>query len=462
MVAKEQIGHLPALRATAAVGAGGDVSRRNIRRFPSSPGVYLMQDKEGRIVYVGKAVSLRQRLLSYLAKPQASLKTALMLAYARRVDIIETSSEHEALLLEADLIKRFQPRFNVCFKDDKSYPVIKITREEYPRVAISRKRRGEEAADIFGPYTNAKVLKRALSMLRKSFPFCTCRSFPKRACLNYHLGICAGPCVKKKSKKRYRRMIRALEDFLTKPDDDLIAELSLRMRELARRERFEEAARVRDRLEALSLFASLKKSGGREAAGQTNALFQPAAAGLSAEAAAGADVEEGPREDAERIGLKKDPRRIETFDVSSIQGSYTVGSMVSFFDGRPDKNRYRRFRIRTAPGWDDYAMMQEIVRRRYRHVAEGRLKKPDLVVIDGGRGHLEAAFNVLQALHLRIPIIAIAKREDLIYTINRREPVRLGRGAQLLRLIQRCRDEAHRFAGSYHRLLRKKGAYGDS
>lgn len=450
MVAKKNIEHLFALGAYTAK-SGGGLSRRSIRHFSSSPGVYLMKDREGRVIYVGKAVSLRHRLLSYLVKPQASLKTALMLVYARRVDIIETSSEHEALILEADLIKRFQPRFNVCFKDDKSYPVIKITREDYPRVTVSRKRRGEEAMDIFGPYTNAKVLKRALSMLRKSFPFCTCRSFPKRACLNYHLGICAGPCVKKNSKKKYRRMMGALEDFLTKSDDVLIAELSLRMRELARQERFEEAAAVRDRLESLSLLASLKKNDGREAAGQTGALCRPGAGGAPAKFLA--------RTDAERLGLKKDPQRIEAFDISCIHGSYAVGSMVYFFNGQPDKTQYRRFRIRAAPGRDDYAMMREVVRRRCLRVAEGRLKKQDLIVIDGGRGHLEAAFGVLRALRLHIPIIAIAKREDLIYTIDRHEPVQLERGSRLLRLIQRCRDEAHRFAVSYHRFLRKKGAY---
>ncbi|MFH0940878.1 MAG: excinuclease ABC subunit UvrC [Candidatus Omnitrophota bacterium] len=409
------------------------VAKEKIKNFPDAPGVYLMKDGKGRVIYVGKALSLKKRVRSYFLRSQPSVKTQIMLSYCRAIGHIATPSEHDALIMEADLIKQYKPRFNISLKDDKSYPYIKITKEDLPRVFIGRRKKSAENVDHFGPYTSSNLLRRALTILRKSFPFCTCRKFPKKVCLNYHMGLCAGPYQKKISKRAYRDIIKALGDFLTKRDSDLIDDLSLKMRDLVRAEKFEEAARLRDSLEALSILVSLKK---------TNAGLSP-------------DI----MDDLEALGLDKEPARIEAFDISDIGGSLAVGSMVSFHNGKPDKGNYRRFKIKTVSGSDDYAMIREVVRRRYVRLVMEFAQKPDLIVIDGGLGHLEAARCVLKALDLKLPIIAIAKSEELIYTVKHKNPVKLSADSGIFRVIQRARDEAHRFALKYHHLLRTKHAF---
>ncbi len=409
------------------------VTKEKVKNFPDSPGVYLMKDKEGRVIYCGKALSLKKRVGSYFLKLPGLIKTQIMLTYADSIEYISTPSEHDALILESELIKKYQPRFNMALKDDKSFPYIKVTREDLPKVSIGRRKSSEKSVDYFGPYTSAKLLRRAVNILRKSFPFCTCRRPPKRVCLNYHLGLCAGPYQKKISKTKYLEIIKGFEDFLMKKDSELIDELSAKMRRMVNKEKFEEAARVRDNLEALSLLISLKKIDAR----QILALDS----------------------DFKRLGLNKEPLRIEAFDVSNIAGNLAVGSMVSFYKGRPDKNNYRRFKIRTVSGIDDYAMIREVVSRRYGRLLSESKKMPDLIVIDGGAGHLEAAQKALKTMHLNIPIIAIAKSQELIYTVKDKNPVNLGRDSVVLQLVQRLRDEAHRFALKYHHLLRKKDTF---
>ena len=406
------------------------VTKKKIKNFPDVPGVYLMKDREGQVIYVGKALSLKKRVGSYFLKFQASIKTQIMLSCVDDIGYIQTTSEYEALILESHLIKKYKPRFNISLKDDKSFPYIKVTREDLPRVFIGRRKRGEEHIDDFGPYTSAKLLRRAVNILRKSFPFCTCRRPPKRVCLNTHLGLCAGPYQKKISKRKYLEIIKNFEDFLMKKDSDLIDELSVKMRHLVSEEKFEEAAQARDQLEALSLLISLKKIDAKKI------LFFDS--------------------DFQRIGLNKEPLRIEAFDISDIGGNLAVGSMVSFYKGKPDKDHYRRFKIRTVCGIDDYAMIQEVVRRRYERLMLESKAMPDLIVIDGGAGHLETAHRVLKSLKRNIPIIAIAKNQERIYTVKDKSPIQLGRDSSVLQLIQRVRDEAHRFALKYHRLLREK------
>lgn len=408
------------------------VSKETIKSLPDSPGVYLMKDQAGEVIYVGKALSLKKRVKSYFLKTQDSIKTRVMLTYVKDVSFVETASEYDALVLESKLIKEYKPRFNISLKDDKSFPYIKVTHEKFPRVLIGRRRKAQEDADLFGPYVSAKLLRRALNILRKSFPFRSCRKFGARACLNYDLKLCKAPCRSRISQKAYARMIRRFEDFLMKKDSDVIAGLSSEIRSLSKRREYEKAARVRDQLEALSILVSLKNTDSRK-------LLKI-------------------HDDFSVIGLKKEPRRIETFDISNITDRFAVGSMVSFYGGVPDKDNYRRFKIRAVSGINDYAMIQEVVRRRYRRLLEENLSLPDLIVIDGGVGHLEAARAVLEELSLKIPIIAIAKKEELIYTVRNKEGLRLERSSLLLRLIQAARDEAHRFALKYHHLLRKKGA----
>lgn len=409
------------------------VKKEAVKSFPSGPGVYLMKDAEGRVIYVGKALSLKKRVRSYFLKGRLSLKNDVMMGYAASIGFIKTPTEHDALILEDRLIKQYQPRFNIIAKDDKTFPYIKVTREEFPRVFIGRRKKNEDV-DYFGPYTGARLLRRALAILRKSFPFCSCRRFPKRPCLNYDLKLCPGPCQGKIAKPAYLKIIRAFEDFLAQRDTDLIEGLSRRMRDLVREERFEDAAKLRDQLEALSILNTLKKTGTRQAP----------------------DIDR----DLARLGLGKEPRRIEAFDISNISGSLAVGSMVSFYNGVPDKDNYRRFRIRRVSGIDDYAMMREVVRRRYERLTREGRSLPDLIVIDGGRGHLEAAAAVLKGLQVSAPVISIAKKEELVYTMRQTRPIALGQDSPLLMLIQRLRDEAHRFALKYHRLLRHKNAFG--
>jgi excinuclease ABC subunit C len=410
------------------------VDKKKIKNFPDSPGVYFMKDRVGEIIYVGKAVALKKRVASYFNRRASSLKTDVMMSCVADISYREVPTEHEALLLEAELIKKYRPRFNISLKDDKSYPYIVVTREVFPRVYIGRRRgRLGDEADLFGPYTSASLLRRALKILRRSFPFCSCRRFPKKPCLNFDLGLCPGPCQGRISRGRYRTIIRSLEDFLTQKDTELIEDLSRRMQRLVARERFEDAAKLRDQLEALSILVSLKK---------------------------GPDEAQDREDDWVRLGLKKEPRRIEAFDISNIGGRQAVGSMVSFFDGKPDKDSYRRFRIKAVGGIDDYAMIREIVGRRYRRLLEERRDMPDLVVIDGGAGHLAAARGCLKGLGVALPIIAIAKEEELIYTGMRRMPLALERSSLALRLVQAVRDEAHRFAKKYHILLRKKKMMG--
>ncbi|HQP91507.1 MAG TPA: excinuclease ABC subunit UvrC [Candidatus Omnitrophota bacterium] len=409
------------------------VKKEAIKDFPDSPGVYIMKDAIGQVIYVGKAVSLKKRVSNYFLKEQASIKTEVLMSYAEDLSFIEAASEYDALLLEDRLIKQYKPRFNIVAKDDKSFPYIKITHEDFPRVFIARRKKGETGFDYFGPYTSAKLLRRALAILRKSFPFCSCRKFPKKECLNCDLGLCLGPCTGKISKKEYAKIMRSFEDFLTKKDTDLIEELSRSMRDLVKAEKFEEAAKVRDQLEALSILISLKKIDAKKAF----LVYS----------------------DFEKLGLKNEPERIECFDISNIGGGFSVGSMVSFYKGKPDKNNYRRFKVRMVEGIDDYAMMREVVRRRYERLVSENKPMPDLIVIDGGKGHLEAAQGILRELNLSIPIISIAKREELIYTVHNRFPVRLKTDSEALKMIQRARDEAHRFALKYHHLLRSKNAF---
>lgn len=396
--------------------------RTKIKSLPLSAGVYLMKDKSGRVIYVGKAAHLKKRVASYLNKSHTAYKNKVLLEHIYDIEIIPTVSEHEAFLLESRLIKRFKPRYNISLKDDKSFPFIKITHDDYPRVFIGRKNPSEDV-DYFGPYTSAKLLRSALKSLRKVFGFCNCHRFPKSSCLDYHLGLCPGPCIGKISKRDYKKSIQDFKYFLNRGSSGLVKNLEERMQHCARIKKFEEAIKLREKIRSLGL------------------LFQQSS-----------------RPDFYRLGLDKQPYRIEAFDVSNLFGNEAVGAMVTFIDGKPFKNDYRRFRIRMVEGIDDYKMIGEILNRRYSRVVKEDLTRPDLIIIDGGRGHLNIASQQLTDLGLHIPIIAIAKAKDLIYTVTEDRPIRLGRLNLTLQLIQRIRDEAHRFAIKYHKLLRKKKA----
>ncbi|MDD4909246.1 MAG: excinuclease ABC subunit UvrC [Candidatus Omnitrophica bacterium] len=401
-----------------------------IKKAPDSPGVYLMKDAQGGIVYVGKAVSLKKRLASYFTPPY-NAKTEAMLSNAARVDLVGARTEAEALLLEARLIKQYRPKYNISLKDDKSYPFVKITKEKFPSIFICRGRK-DDGATYLGPFTSAKLLRQALKTARSVFGFrdCACRIPSKKPSLYYRLGLCPGPCIGAISEKEYRNVVKNVRMFLEGRYEDVVRKLSAKMRELSRQQRFEQAALVRDKINALGAVSP--------------------GTGLLSEH----KKEIGELKDL--LGLKLMPRSIEAFDISNISSTAAVGSMVSFYEGLPDKDNYRRFKIKGVSGIDDYAMMREVVRRRCERLMKEGKEYPDLIVIDGGIGHLNSAVSVLEELRLNIPVISIAKQEEKIYVKGRTGPLDLNLDSPAMHLIQRIRNEAHRFALKYHRFLRKK------
>ncbi len=406
--------------------------KTTVKLLPTTSGVYLYKDAAGAVIYVGKAVNLRKRVESYFRKDTGSFKTQKLVNTIAAIDTVPTASEAEALLLEASLIKQYQPKYNIELKDGKTYPYIQITREAFPLVSVIRfnpKDKHKIKAELFGPYVNPGLIREALQIIRKIFPFRSCEPFADRLCLYYDIGLCQGPCEAKISREDYQRNIRSIRYILEGKKDDLYRSLRLAMEALARGRHFEAAAAVRDQIRAVGALYS--------GTGDVN-YFKEA-------------------EQLQRaIGLERPPVRIECFDISNIMGSQSVGSMVSFLNGRPDKNNYRRFRIKTVAGIDDVQMIAEIVRRRYVRLQKEGSAYPDLIVIDGGKGQLGAALAVLKALNLDLPLLSLAKREEEVFVPGRRNPIKLSHESLGLKLLMRVRDEAHRFGLKYHTLLRAK------
>ncbi len=401
-----------------------------IERLPHSSGVYLMKDKEGQVIYVGKAVSLKKRVQSYF-RPSKEIftKTDLLISHIRDIETVGTHSEAEALILEASLIKQYHPKYNVDLRDDKSYPYIVISKEKFPRVSLERPREKTRGKEYYGPYVSPKLIREALGIIRKIFHFRTCHPFPKKACLDFHLGLCDAPCVKNIDEQQYAKVIRNVRLILEGKKDELIRDLREDMETFVQERRFEEAARVRDQIRAIgALYSGTKDINYYKEAEQ---------------------LERG-------LSLARSPQRIECFDISNLQGAQAVGSMVSFFNGRPDKKNYRRFRIRRVEGIDDFKMIAEVVFRRYRRLKEERAIFPDLIMVDGGKGQLAAAVEQLELLAVEIPIIALAKREEEVFVPGKRHPIIFAHDSLGLKVLQRIRDEAHRFAVAYHRTLRER------
>ncbi|MCX5699250.1 MAG: GIY-YIG nuclease family protein [Candidatus Omnitrophica bacterium] len=415
--------------------------RKKILSAPDSPGVYLMRDFLGRVIYIGKANSLKKRLLSYLGRGLSSKTTALM-SKASDVEFKLTANEAMALLLEFKLIHEFNPRYNISLKDDKSFPWVRISREEFPSIQVTRKK-NDAAARYLGPYTNTKLLKNALKIIRLEFAYRSCRRLPKQSCIYQEINLCPAPCIGKISYQEYKRRMDNIILILEGKGDLLIHKLAKSMRDKSGAGDFEAAARMRDQIIILSrMFA------------------QPDGSSCKNE------LEELKRS----LNLKNLPSRIEGFDISNISGKQAAGAMVSFYNGQADKNNYRRFRIKTFAGIDDYKMLAEVVRRRYRRLLEEKKALPDLLLIDGGKGHLLTAVGELKALNLHIPLVSIAKEKENIYcwqpdsgdtTLNSTLlKLELSVVSPELNLIRRIRDEAHRFALSYHHILRKKALIG--
>jgi excinuclease ABC subunit C len=559
------------MSATADTAPREERIEAQLKTLPAKPGVYLFRDAGDAVLYVGKAKALRSRVRSYFRAGDTRLGLDRMTVRVERIEVIVTANEAEALHLEQNLIRRHRPPFNVRLRDDKSYPYIAVTVEdEYPRVMFTRERH-RRGVVYFGPYANAKKVRETLDVLNRVFPYRPCEG-PKPGrhsgipCLDYHIERCLAPCVGYVSREDYRAIIDGVVEFLSGETRPILRELERKMNEAAEAQRFEEAARYRNRLFSVRHLAERQAAdkraigtvdvlglavgddraavqvfplrGGRlvdrhsfhlenvagqdvpalveafaleyygsapavppqivvpPGSGETEGLEQflselrgsrvevrPARRGekrrlqelatQNAELALAQDAAESERrrlrrvesleELREALNLESLPLRIECFDISTIQGAAPVGSMVVFQDAVPKKAHYRKFGIRGTEGQDDFAMMAEVVTRRFARAGtvtaaeydEGFATVPNLVVVDGGKGQLSAALAAMQQFDLpRVAVIALAKRDEEVFVPGRPDPIVLDPSSPGLQLLQRIRDEAHRFALGFHRRRR--------
>ncbi len=534
--------------------------KQKVRLIPDLPGVYLMKNGRGKVLYVGKAKSLSGRVRDYFQSTLGA-KTRSLMNSVESIDYIATDNEVDALVLECNLIKEYRPRYNIRLKDDKSYPFIKLTlNESFPRLLLVR-RVENDGADYFGPYTDVRAVRRTLMFIGSIFPLrkCTGKRFStkrKSECLNYHLKHCLAPCTGRVCEKEYGEIVEQVRLFLKGRNDELYRSLRDRMKRLAAEKRYEEAALVRDHIETFDKIAQrrlvVSPGGGDEdfiaIAREKNrscgvvmkiregkvlgseAFIIPANATVDDKRVFSAffklyyhsasdvprhiyaqispyDVElhekwlteksghrvtismpkrgkkkklvglanknasikimsmtqsspKSPyilRKVKETLGMTSTPLRIEAYDISNIHGAEAVGSMVTFYNGRPLKKGYRHFKIREVAGINDFAMLEEVLKRRLGHLREGRERHPDLILVDGGRGQLTSARKAVDDSEMgNIPIIGLAKRNEEIYLEDRKDVLKLQRRNDVLRFLQSVRDEAHRFAIEYHRKLRRK------
>ena len=466
--------------------ADNSLAAEKVRSFPQTPGVYLMKDAAGRVIYVGKAKNLRARAGSYFLRAAAEdPRTAKLVPEIRDIDYLDAESEIDALLMEARLIKDILPKYNRDLRDDKTFPYLEIfTHEDFPRVRFTRepKPRGTK---LYGPFANPRGLRGAIQVLQKIFKFRTCtldidendkRWQWFRPCLLHSIGQCTAPCNLRISKEEYRKDIRRLQRVLEGGKKALLAEMREEMAAAAKDLHFEEAARLRDEIEMLE---SLDERGDLETHVQPEVFPIDPKRGL-----AGLQ---------KVLHLKERPRTIEGVDVAHTAGTDTVASVVQFIDGLPFKPGYKRMKIRGVEGPDDVASIREAVLRRFQHIQREGETPPDILLVDGGRGQLQAALAAL-GIHLsgataglsssaecgpapnssaphtagrassgtrRPVVLALAKREELVFTPDADEPLHLSRHSYALRLLQYVRDEAHRFAQHYHHLLRRKSQLGE-
>ncbi len=440
----------PADTDGAAEARDRSVAAEKVRTFPQTPGVYLMKDAAGRVIYVGKAKNLRARAGSYFLKAAAEdRRTADLVREICDIDYLEAESEVDALLLESRLIKDVQPRFNSDLKDDKTFPYLQITtHEDFPRVEFTRTPR-QKGVKLYGPFTSAGSLRGAIVVLQRIFKFRTCtldidaddeqwRWF--RPCLLASIDQCTAPCNLRISKEEYRKDINRLKTFLDGGKKQLLAEMRKEMLEASKSLEFERAARLRDEIRLLE---TLDQRGDLEEHVQPEVFLVDPKKGLAGL--------------AKVLGLAKPPRVIEGVDIAHLAGNETVASLVQFIDGLPFKPGYKRYRIKTVDGIDDFKSIHEVVSRRFARLTREGESPPDILLIDGGKGQLAAALDALESLGVEAPcVISLAKREEEVFVPGQSEPLRLSRDSYSLRLLEYVRDEAHRFAQHYHHLLRGK------
>jgi excinuclease ABC subunit C len=433
--------------------------RQKIRAFPTGPGVYLMKDTRDRVLYIGKAANLRSRAGSYF-QPSAKLAesrgpwVAEMIGKVASVEYLETASEVEAILQEARLIKDIHPPYNTAMKDARTFPYIEITiRQEFPGVYITRNPQ-DSRSRLFGPFTSVHEMRAAFVVLQKIFRFRTCKLDIRgkdekrrffRPCILYNIKQCTAPCADKISKAEYKKGITSLIQFLQSKRTAVLNDFKKQMDQASAKLNFETAAMYRDRIR---LIENLDKRG------LADVHIQPES------------FQTDPTEALEKLqtilNSSHPIRIIEGFDIAHLAGESTVGSMVQFIDGKPFKDGYRRYKIKTVSGIDDYACLQEVLGRRYKRAAAGEELWPDVVLIDGGLGQLNAAKEVFAKMNVPMPnLLSLAKREEDIFINGRPKPLKLSATSPVRKLLQYVRDEAHRFAQHYHHLLRSKKLLGE-
>ena len=545
-----------------------EILQETIKLVPEQPGCYLYYDKDGEIIYVGKAKNLKRRVYSYFHKQHDSAKTTVLVSQIEKLEYIITDSEAEALILESHLIKQHKPRYNILLKDDKKYPYFLITDEDFPRIQVVRKKNlNPDKGRFYGPYTDVGAMYSTLDFLKKIFPLKQCKQpkFSNRPCLYYHIGKCLAPCQGMVTPEEYQKLITQVELFLSGKQSELLKEIQTQMQKYADEEQFEKAAKMRDSYLDLQktlerqkvvyentklnedIIALLYEDGilaivimmireGRlidkkdfsyfvdnidvteyfetffreyytnlklefpdkivskdlEGVGQKelyedwlkilsgkkvkinyanrgkyselydlaqkNARNLLENATLKKMAQIRDDFNEVGSYLAEKLKLKNFPNRIECYDISHIQGTNTVSSMVVFQNGLPKKSAYRKFKIKSTEGKpDDFMSMKETLTRRLSRLNESKWEKPDLIIIDGGKGQLSSVMQIVEELNVTgIDFISLAKREEEVFLPNQSKSILLPRESNALYLIQRIRDEAHRFAITYHRELRSK------
>lgn len=542
-----------------------------IKLVPTQPGCYLYYDKEGTIIYVGKAKNLKRRVYSYFHKQHESPKTNILVSQIEKLEYIITDSEVEALILESHLIKQHKPKYNILLKDDKKYPYFLITDEDFPRIQVVRKKNlNPDKGRFYGPYTDVGAMYATLDFLKRLFPLKQCKTpkFTNRPCLYYHIGKCLAPCQGKVTPEEYQKLIQQVELFLSGKQSELLKQIQVQMQKYAESEQFEKAAKMRDsyldlqktlerqkvvyentklnediiavlyedgilaivimmiregrlidkkdftyfvdnvdKTEYFETFfrdyytnlklefpdkiisKDLEEIGEKElyqdwlkilsgkkvtisyGKGKYKELYELALknatnllenAKLKKMAQIRDDFNEVGSYLAEKLQLTNFPNRIECYDISHIQGTNTVASMVVFQNGLPKKTAYRKFKIKSTEGKpDDFLSMKEVLSRRLSRLGEPKWEKPDLIIIDGGKGQLSSVMQIVEEMGVKvgkggIDFVSLAKREEEVFLPNQSDSILLPRDSNALYLIQRIRDEAHRFAITFHRDLRSK------
>lgn len=401
--------------------------------LPHKSGVYIFKDKGGDVLYVGKAIDLYHRVSSYFSNSSSgNVKLKAMVLEITSVETIVVESELEALILEANLIKKYRPAFNVRLTDDKDYLYIAITKEFFPKVITARKPDLKKAKKYWGPFPSGRNVLDTLKQLRKVFPWCGGKGF--LPCFYYHLGLCPGVCVGLVSRKDYGKIINRFSKLLDGKKEKLVSELALDMMRLSDEQKFEDAAKIKKIIQGIEYLTQPNRT---EMYLQNPNFLQE-------------EKQLTLKQLKKDLNLPKLPKRIEGYDISNIAGKEAVGSMVVLTNGEIDKSQYRKFKIHISGKANDVGMMREMIERRLTHMD---WPKPDLILVDGGRGQARAVAYVIHNTRYKIPVLGLAKRMEWLYPPEG-EVVKLPKASLSLRLLQKIRDEAHRFAVSYHRKLR--------